>query len=81
MSKSKRCANIIASESEYICKEIKLCPELSAMSASNAVLAQILAPSEQSQKATANTLSIPSNASIAARVKTAAPSAQSRKRN
>lgn len=51
------------------------------MSASNAVRAQILALSEQSQKATANTLSIPSNASIAELVRTAAPSAQSRKRN
>ena len=81
MSKSKRCANIIASESEYICKEIKLCPELSAMIASNAVLAQILARSEPFPRATANTLSIPSNASIAVHVKKAAPSAQSRKRN
>jgi hypothetical protein len=51
------------------------------MTASNAVRAQILALSEQLRKATANTLSIPSNASIAEHVKTAAPSAQSRKRN
>ena len=51
------------------------------MSASNAVLAQILALSEQLQKAIANTLSIPSNASIAVLVRTVAPWAQSRKRN
>ena len=46
------------------------------MSASNAVRAQILARSAQLQKATANTLSIPINASIAEHVKTVAPSAQ-----
>ena len=51
------------------------------MNASNAAHAQILARLVQLQKAIANMLSIPNNASIAELVRTVAPSAQLPKRN
>ncbi len=51
------------------------------MNASNAAHAQILARLVQLQKATANTLLIPINASIAEHVRTVAPSAQLPKSN
>lgn len=68
-------------KANLFCKEIRICPELSAMNASNAAHAQILARLVQLQKAIANTLSIPNNASIAELVRTVAPSAQLPKRN
>lgn len=71
----------IQAKANLFCKEIRICPELSAMNASNAAHAQILARLVQLQKAIANTLSIPNNASIAELVRTAAPSAQLPKRN
>ena len=71
----------IQAKANLFCKEIRICPELSAMNASNAAHAQILARLVQLQKAIANMLSIPNNASIAELVRTVAPSAQLPKRN